>query len=110
MECCAANDGRLDFHNLPRIQVSDESFITRAYLTLPSAPRSKYGERTISLVRIRNYEIRMVETTPPIKTALFWIELFDHNLKTTIDSCHCTDIEEAVAAYEHLVSQTNDEG
>ena len=88
---------------------SDESFITRAYLSISSARKGRHGERMISLTRIGNLEIRMVETSQaaPADAALFWIELFDHTPQTTIDSCRCNDIEEAVAAYEHLVSQAN---
>ena len=91
---------------------SDESFIARAYLALSSAPKGEHGERAISLVRIRNYEIRMIETSQPGSInppSTFWIELFDHNLRSTVDSCRCETVEDAADAYEALVSQANEQ-
>ncbi|HEY7299288.1 MAG TPA: hypothetical protein VH684_15385 [Xanthobacteraceae bacterium] len=34
-----------------------------------------------------------------------WVDLYDHVLGVAIDSCRCSDLDEAVSATEHLLSQ-----
>jgi hypothetical protein len=81
--------------------------ITQAYISLSSAPKGKYGERTISIARIRNYEIRMVESCPSDMgdSFLFWIELFDHDIQSTVEGCRCCEIEDGVAGFEQFFEQ-----
>ena len=88
-------------------QKHSETRITQAYIALSSAPKGKYGERTVSIVRIRNYEIRMVESCPSdtADTFIFWIELFDHDIQSTVDSCRCREIEDGVAGFEQFFHQ-----
>jgi hypothetical protein len=81
--------------------------ITQAYIRLLLAPEIKDGEKTVSLARIGSYEIRLVEVPGPSTPDAppLWMELYDHDAESTIDSCSCQEIEEAMAAAEYLVSQ-----
>lgn len=98
----------LRFHS-PQMDDREQSQtrIAQAYIALSSAPKGKYGERTVSIVRIRNYEIRMVEScsSDMADTFLFWIELFDHDIQSTVDSCRCREIEDGVAGFEQFLRQ-----
>jgi hypothetical protein len=84
-----------------------ESRITRAYISLLLAPEIKDGERTVSLARTGSYEVRLVEVpqTSSLDAPPLWMELFDHDVQSTIDSCSCQEIEEAMIAAEYLISQ-----
>jgi hypothetical protein len=45
---------------------------------------------------------------PPVQFGdglVLWIELFDHNIRASIDSCSCREIEDALAAFDSLVAQ-----
>lgn len=88
---------------------SDNTFIklriTRAYVKLLCIPDGE--AKTVSLVQVGNYEIRMLEASKA-DTAdgpLFLIELFDHDAQSSVDSCVCDDIEEGVAAFEDFISR-----
>jgi len=81
--------------------------ITQAYIKLLCIPESQYGARMVSLGRLGNWEIRMFETSH-VDTAdapLFWIELFDHHIQSSVDSCICHSIAEAVTAFDGFISQ-----
>ena len=86
---------------------SSELLITQAYAALSVAPKGEYGERITSLAQIGHYEIRMVEISPTSAAArhTFWLELFDHAIKSAVDSCRCSTIHEAVALFEGLIQQ-----
>jgi hypothetical protein len=85
----------------------DELRITRAYIKLLCIPEGKHGARTVSLARIANYEIRIFEVseTSSADAPLFWIELFDHDAQSSVDSRACRDIKEAAAAFEDFISR-----
>jgi hypothetical protein len=90
-------------------KMTDNTFsklrITRAYIKLLCIPEG--DARTVSLVQIGNYEIRMLEA-PKADTddgPLFLIELFDLDAQSSVDSCICDEIEEGVAAFEDFISR-----
>src|SRR5438067_2161023 len=63
--------------------------IARAYIKLLCIPESSSGARMVSLARIGDLEIRLLEglqlssaDAPP-----FWMELFDHKAQVSVDSC-----------------------
>ena len=61
----------------------------------------------VSLARIGNYEVRMFEPSRigSAEVPLFWMELFDHHTKRSVDSCSCHEIEDAVVLFQDFVSQ-----
>jgi len=88
---------------------SDKEFrklrITRAYIKLLCIPEDE--ARIVSLVRIGNYEVRLLDAsqTDSTDTPLFCLELFDHDAQAAIDRCVCYDIDEGVAMFEDFTSR-----
>jgi hypothetical protein len=89
--------------------ISDDKFsklrITRAYIKLLCIPEGDV--RIVSLVWIGSYEIRMLDASQSSSAdaPLFWIELFDHDAQSSVDSRACRDIKEAAAAFEDFISR-----
>jgi hypothetical protein len=80
---------------------------TQAFIALSSISESSSVPRTISIVKIGKYEIRMFNGPPiwPGGTRASWLELFDHNAQLSVDSCSCREIDEALTGFDELVSQ-----
>jgi hypothetical protein len=98
----------------PMKYTSEKTFsqlrISQAYLKLLSIPENMSGARVISLERIGKYEVRMFEPAQ-VDSAdgpLFWMELFDHGAQSSVDSCSCDAIEEAVTALDGFVAQAGE--
>ena len=89
------------------ICVSVELKITRGYGKLLGLPEAADRARMVSLDRIANCEIRMFKTpeTSTIEVPLFWIELVDLCTQSSLDSCRCDNVGEAVAVFEAFASQ-----
>ena len=78
--------------------------ISRAYIKLLCIPEGV--EKIVSLARIGNYEIRMLECFQiDTDAALFSIELFDHDAQSRVAVCSCFGIEEGAAAYRDFISR-----
>jgi hypothetical protein len=79
--------------------------ITRAYIKLLCIPEG--DPKMLLLARIGNCEVRMFEGSQSSSSSapLFTIELFDHDVQSSVDSCVCFDIEEGVAAYQEFISR-----
>ena len=80
--------------------------IEKAYIELLRIPVDS-AEASVLLASLGKYEIRICGGSAARSAAapLFWLELFDHALKMSIDSCSCHQIEDAMAAFEYLISQ-----
>jgi hypothetical protein len=81
--------------------------VTQAYVSLSSVPESDAGIRIVSLARCGDLEVRLIELSRGAHEGELplWVDLYDHALGVTIDSCRCGDVDEAVSAAEHLLSQ-----
>ena len=80
--------------------------IARACVKLSYIPEGS-SETSVSLACIGNCEIRIFEG-PQITSdgmPLFWLELFDHGAKTSVDSSGCREIEDTVVVFEDFISQ-----
>ena len=66
----------------------------RAYLKLKCIPEGT--AKMVSLARLGNYEVRMLESSQDDTDAapLFSIELFDHDAQLPVDSRSCCSIDE----------------
>ena len=80
--------------------------IAQAYVRLSSIPGDN-PEASVLLASIGSYEIRMfrdpkadVDGAP-----LFWLELIDHSIKTSVDSFSCHRLKDAVAIVDDFISQ-----
>jgi hypothetical protein len=65
------------------------------------------GAKAVSLGRFGGYEAPLVELAQgsTANDTQLWIELYDHNLQHGLDSCSCTDIEEATIAARELITR-----
>ena len=79
--------------------------ITRAFIKLLCLPES--STKIVSLARIGNYEVRMLEASQSISEAapIFSVELFDHDEQSAVDSRICCGIDEGVAAFAYFISR-----
>jgi hypothetical protein len=87
-------------------RVPTELQIARAYGKLSSMPEDD-PKASVPLARIGNCELRMFRgaETDFHNKALFWLELFDHGTRTSVDSFRCQSIKDATPAFEDLMSQ-----
>jgi hypothetical protein len=91
-------------------RISDKTLsklrIARAYVKLLCIPEGS-SEASVSLAWIGNWEIRIFERSQADSdgTPLFWLELFDHGAKTSVDNFSCHKIEDAVVVFEDFISQ-----
>ncbi len=84
-----------------------ERRLIQAYLKLFLAVQSEDGVKTVSLARFGSYEVRVIELSRDAAAGNFpvWLELYEYNTRSTLDSCGCPEIEEAVAAADELIMQ-----
>ena len=89
-----------------------EAQLIQAHVKLQFAARGEDDSRTATLVRHGAYEVRLVEPSyaSPAGRVLFWIELFDHDRRQSIDSVGSYILEDAVTAAEQLIVQARKEG
>jgi hypothetical protein len=78
--------------------------IARAYVKLSSIPEDG-SKPSVSLAPIGNCEIRMFRGREADLDGLFWLELFDHVTKTSVDSFRCQKIKDATAVFDDFMSQ-----
>ena len=80
--------------------------IARAYVRLCSIPEDS-PEASVSLASIGSHEIRMLRGTKVDLDGvpLFWLELFDHSTKASVDSFCCHRLKDAVPVFADFISQ-----
>ena len=77
--------------------------IARAYVRLPEDS----PEASVSLDSIGSHEIRMLRS-PEVdldRVPLFWLELFDHSAKMSVDSFCCHRLKDAVPVVCNFLAQ-----
>jgi hypothetical protein len=84
--------------------------LTRGSVYLCYAQADGNGAKTVSLARFGDYDVRLVEfvRTRPTDPTPMWLELYNHQTQSGIDSCCCYDLEEAVHATEDLISRARE--
>jgi hypothetical protein len=82
--------------------------IARAYIRLSSLPEDS-PEASVLLASIGSGEIRMLRgpTICVDGVPLFWLELFDHSTKTSVDSFLCYRLKDAVPILADFISQAD---
>ena len=77
-----------------------EQRIIRAYVQLAYTPEMD-GSHTVAVARFGALEARLTEV-PEVQRLpglpWFWLELYSHARQTVIDSCGCTELDEAELA------------
>jgi len=81
--------------------------ITRGYEKLLGIPHVAHGARSVALERVGDCEISMFEAlgTSLPEAPLFWIELFDLRVHSSVDSCGCRNLGEAAVAFADFASR-----
>lgn len=83
--------------------------IAKAYVRLCAIPEDS-PEASVSLASISGHEIRML-AGPAVdldSAPLFWLELFDHCTKTSIDSFCCHRFNDAVPVVRDFFAHMDD--
>jgi hypothetical protein len=80
--------------------------LRKAYLSLVDGAKNDDDSRTASLGRFGALEVRLIEFAPRERSGTLdiWIELYDHEIQSTLDSCFCYDLDEAEPILEHLLA------
>jgi hypothetical protein len=82
--------------------------ISKAYARLCAIPEDS-PEASVLLATIGNHEIRMLASPAvDLNASLFWLELFDHSTKTSVDSICCHQLKYAVPAVCDFFTQVDD--
>ena len=89
-----------------------EAQLIQAHVKLQLVTRGEDDSRTATLLRLGAFEVRLVEPSrsAPSSGFLFWIELFDHHRRLSIDSVGSYVLEDAVTAAEHLIALAKEQG
>jgi hypothetical protein len=83
-----------------------ELTISEAYATLSAIPKDG-SQASVSLASIGSYEVRMVlgRRADLNGAPQFWLELFDHRKRKSVDSFLCHKIKDAAPMFEDFISQ-----
>jgi len=87
-----------------------EARLVQAHIELQVTPNVENDLKSVSLRRYGAYDVRLVESahTSDSSTFEFWLELFDHHRKISLDSGGANDLERAVAIAEALVAHAEE--
>ncbi len=72
--------------------------VTESYLGLFLKSRHDDGSRATAIAKIGALEVRLVEMQTVNVCESLWVELYDRDRQIGVDSCKCTDLDEAIDA------------
>src|SRR5271168_182742 len=81
--------------------------LSRAYVSLALMPERSDHSRAATLERYGAYEVRLVEFQQGGQAGdcLFWLELYCHVTKSSLDSCRCENLDDAETDADHFISR-----
>jgi hypothetical protein len=82
-----------------------ELLISRTYAQLSTMPKED-SQASVSLASIGSYEVRMFLRRGPDLNGVpqFWLELFDHGTRRSVDSYLCHRVKDAAPIFEEFMS------
>ena len=82
-----------------------ELLISKAYAKLSAVPKDG-SQTSISLASIESYEIRMFLSRGADLNCVpqFWLELFDHGARRSVDSFLCHQVQDAATVFEEFMA------
>jgi hypothetical protein len=100
---------KIDCDEMPATNALELRIMQMRIWALVAAERIA-GQRTVSLARHGDFEVRLIELPPdPHSDDIpLWIELFEHVNSTTLDSCGGHDLAHIAVAAEAFISQARD--
>jgi hypothetical protein len=86
---------------------SIEALVLEAYLKLVRVAWNEGGSRATPLAKYGQYEVRLFErmSAGDADCPHLWVELYAHDMQTSIDACGCDDVEAAAIAAEDIMCQ-----
>ena len=81
--------------------------VTESYGGLFLTSKHDDGSRAAAIARIGTFDVRLVEM-PSVNASEglgLWVELYDRDLQVGVDSCKCSDLDEAIDAAQLLIAQ-----
>jgi hypothetical protein len=59
------------------------------------------------IARVGDFEVRLLELPSgnSSEELILWVELYDRDLRVGVDSCKCSDLDEAIDAAQFLTAQ-----
>jgi hypothetical protein len=87
-----------------------ETLVTRAYFQLVLISWNENRSRIASVATYGNHEVRLVEilSVNSVDMPKLWVEHFVRDVRVVIDSCVCDDLQAAVIAAEHFISNAKE--
>jgi len=87
-----------------------EARLIQAHVELQVTPKDTNDCRSARLAGYGAYEVRLIESPGNSGAGAFefWLELFDHTQKISLDSAGANDLEEAAALAEELIAQAQE--
>lgn len=84
-----------------------EQKILQSYVFMLRVNKNEQGYRTSTLERHGSHEVRLIDPPHMTKcdTIPFWLELFDHNAKATVDSYGGYDLEAVAIAADIFITR-----
>ena len=79
--------------------------VTESYVGLFLKSKYDDGSRIAAIARIGTFEVRLVEMPPVNASESLWVELYNRDLQVGIDSCKCSDLDEAIDAAQLMLAQ-----
>jgi hypothetical protein len=84
-----------------------EALLKDAHAKLQLVPPGACSLRAVTLLRFGPFEIRVVQPLSATSTnaVIFWVEMFDHDRKLSIDSIGDCTVDDAVIAAEDFIAR-----
>ena len=83
--------------------------VIETYASLFLTSKQDDGSRHSAIASIGAFEVRLLEfpsVNSPEELEL-WVELYDRDLQVGVDSCKCSDLDEAIDAAQLLTAQAS---
>jgi len=82
-----------------------ELLVSKAYAKLSAIPKDG-SQASVSLASLGSYEVRMFLRRGPDLNGVpqFWLELFDHGTRRSVDSFICHQVKDAAPIFEEFMS------
>jgi len=81
--------------------------VMETYKSLFLTPKQEDGSRYSVIARVGDFEVRLLELPSgnSSEELILWVELYDRDLRVGVDSCKCSDLDEAIDAAQFLTAQ-----
>ena len=81
--------------------------VIETYASLFLTSKQDDGSRHAAIAGIGAFEVRLLElpsVNSPDEELELWVELYDRSLQVGVDTCKCSDLDEAIDAAQFLAA------